>query len=91
MRPVVCFSRDERIMGWGRKVMVCSTGSIVSMLLIQPALLSGSERETVYADLALEFRAASAVPGSRPPRRGGRRGLRADPASPAARLARLLG
>ncbi len=39
----------------------------------------------------VEFRAASVVPGSRPPRRGGRRALRADPASPAARLARLLG
>jgi hypothetical protein len=91
VRPVVCFSRDERIMGWGRKVMICSTGSIVSMLLVQPAQLSASERETLCADLALEFRAASVVPGTRPPRRGGLRALRADPASPAARLARLLG
>ena len=87
---MVCFTRDERIMGWGRTVMVCSTASITSMLLTQATVLTTAEREALSADLGLAFRAAAVVPGTRPPRRGAHRAL-ADPSSPAGRLARLLG
>lgn len=91
VRPVVCIARDEPIMGWGRWVMVCSSGSLVSMLLTQATVLSEDERPALCADLALRFRAAAVAPGTRPPRRGGHRALSADPPSPAGRLVRLLG
>ena len=91
VKPVVCFARDERIMGWGRRVMVCSSASLVSMLLTQATVLSEDERAALCADLALRFRAAAVAPGSRPPRGGGHRAVPADPTSPAGRLVRLLG
>lgn len=91
VKPVVCFARDERIMGWGRRVMVCSSASLVSMLLTQATVLGEDERATLCADLALRFRAAAVAPGSRPPRGGGHRAVPADPSSPAGRLVRLLG
>ena len=91
VQPVVCFARDERIMGWGRRVLVCSSASLASMLLSQATVLSADVRAALSADLALQFRAAAVTPGTRPPRGGAHRAVPADPASPAGRLVRLLG
>jgi hypothetical protein len=67
IRPVVCFAREEMIMGWGRKVMVCSTASVVPMLRNQPTVVNAAERDALCASIEVAIRAANLVPGSRPP------------------------
>lgn len=67
IRPVVCFAREEMIMGWGRKVMVCSTASVVPMLRTQPSVVTAGERDALCASIEVAIRAAKLVPGSRPP------------------------
>jgi len=37
--PVLCFVRDEPVVGWARDVMVCSTGNVVDLLLSRPPIL----------------------------------------------------
>jgi hypothetical protein len=67
LRPVVCFTREEMIMGWGRQVMVCSTASVVAMMSNQPTVVSVAERDALCASIEVSIRAASLVPGTRPP------------------------
>jgi hypothetical protein len=92
VQPVVCFPREDKIMGWGRRVMVCSTGSVVPMLLSHPALITPAARAAVCERLALEERAASVGPGSRPPTGNAPRHRASDaPARKPGVLARLFG
>lgn len=73
VRPVLCFARDERIMGWGRNVMVCSTSTLVPMLLTHPTVLSAGEQEAVCQDLEGMIRSATVAFAERSIRRAGPR------------------
>lgn len=65
LRPVVCFSREEMIMGWGRKVMVCSTASVVTMMQNQPTVVTPGERDALCASIEVAISAANLLPGNR--------------------------
>jgi hypothetical protein len=39
VQPVLCFVRDDRLTGWARDVMVCSTANLVEMLTTRPEVL----------------------------------------------------
>jgi hypothetical protein len=67
LRPVVCFAREEMIMGWGRKVMVCSSASVVAMMQNQPTVVNAAERDALCASIEVAIRAANLLPDSRPP------------------------
>src|SRR3954452_18377998 len=41
--PVLCFVREEELVGWARDVMVCSTANVSQMLLSRPAVMSVAE------------------------------------------------
>jgi hypothetical protein len=83
IRPVVCFAREEMIMGWGRKVMVCSSASVVSMMQGQPAVVNAAERDALCASVEVAIRAANLEPGTRPPGMVRPRHLEEKPAEPA--------
>lgn len=80
VHPVLCFARDESIMGWGRSVMVCSTSTIVPMLLTHPAVLSPTERQTLSRQLGAWSRALSQAASAGPVRRTPPRHSSAAPA-----------
>lgn len=74
--PVLCFVRDEVIVGWARDVMVCSTSNITDMLLSRPPVLDEDTRRKICLGLDLSLRSAAAVSttvdsplGTAPPRR----------------------
>ncbi len=61
--PVLCFVSTERVVGWARDVMVCSTANVAPMLASRPVVLTlGQVRE---ASLALDasLRGAGPAPG----------------------------
>jgi hypothetical protein len=43
IKPVLCFVRDEDLRGWSRDVMLCSTSTILEMLLTRPPVLQPAE------------------------------------------------
>jgi hypothetical protein len=61
VRPVVCVDQEDLLMGWARKVMVCSPSSLVPMILTHPDAFNARDRARVTADLALEMRTAGPV------------------------------
>lgn len=68
--PVLCFVRDEAIVGWARDVMVCSTSNITDMLLSRPPVLDEETRRKICLGLDLSLRNATAVSTTRPSPRG---------------------
>jgi hypothetical protein len=71
VRPVLCFARDERIMGWGRNVMVCSTSTLVPMLLTHPTVLDYAERQLICANVEAMIRASVPAVEQRSHRKAG--------------------
>jgi hypothetical protein len=61
VRPVVCVDHEDQVMGWARKVMVCSPSSLVPMILTHPDALNAKDRARVTSELALELRAAGSA------------------------------
>jgi hypothetical protein len=61
VQPVLCFAREESIMGWGRKVMVCSTATLAPMLLTYPMVLGPAERRMLARDLGAWVRAVAEI------------------------------
>lgn len=57
--PVICFVRDEAIVGWARDVMVCATDNLVTMLASRPRVMSPEEVRTVAQHLDVQFRQAA--------------------------------
>lgn len=57
--PVLCFVRDESLVGWARDVMVCSTDNLVEMLTSRRAVLTDPQRQQVALDLDASLRAAT--------------------------------
>ena len=72
VRPVVCVDQEDQLMGWARKVMVCSPSSLVPMILTHPDAFNASDRVRVTAELALELRTAGSARAQSPRRRAPR-------------------
>ena len=51
VHPVLCFSRDDHIDGWARDVMVCSTTTLVPMLVSRKPVLNTAEVTDVVTTL----------------------------------------
>ncbi len=64
--PVLCFVRDEKLAGWSRDVMVCSTGNIGELLTTRRVVLSAADRLEASMQLDAQFRAAGVTTGSVP-------------------------
>lgn len=85
VRPVLCFVRDEPVSGWARDVMVCSSPTLVPMLLSRPVILTPPQVREIVAALAVGTRAAteptpplrSRARRSRAPQRRAKQGRRA--------------
>ncbi|MEQ4521419.1 nuclease-related domain-containing protein [Nocardioides kribbensis] len=46
--PVLCFVREERVEGWARDVMVCSTSTLTEMLLSRPTVLEREQLRQIW-------------------------------------------
>lgn len=68
--PVLCFVRDETVVGWARDVMVCSTSNIAEMLLSRPPVLDEETRRKICLGLDLSLRSATSMSTTRPSPRG---------------------
>lgn len=68
--PVLCFVRDQTIVGWARDVMVCSTSNITEMLMSRPPVLDEETRRKICLGLDLSLRNATAMSATRPSPRG---------------------
>lgn len=66
-RGVLCFVRDEPIVGWCFDVMMCSTHNLREMLTSRPDVLSPEQVRLAAIELDLAFRAGAQSPA--PPRR----------------------
>ena len=64
--PVLCFARDERVTGWARDVMVCSTSTVVEMLTSREPVLPPEVRRDAAMWLDAQSRPAG-VRGRRRP------------------------
>ncbi len=84
VRPVLCFVRDEPMRGWARDVMVCSTPTLLEMLLTRPHVLGPKAvdhlRWTLDAEMASAVAPTPEFPSSgrrrsstRPSRGAGRK------------------
>jgi hypothetical protein len=90
---VLCFVRPERIEGWARDVMVCSTQNLAAMLATRPPVLGPESITRVTTILQWQLASASApTPGRLSPRARPARSPRRPPAArPGARkLARRV-
>ena len=68
--PVLCFVRDERVAGWARDVVVCSTANLVEMLTTRPVRLTSDQVRTVSWQVdALLREAGTAAAARQGPRR----------------------
>lgn len=65
--PVLCLVREERVSGWVRDVMICSTLTLPEMLLTRPASLGADERAEVWTRLNLALNSARELPAPRRP------------------------
>ena len=63
--PVLCLVREERVSGWVRDVMICSTLTLPEMLLTRPASLGADERAEVWTRLNLALNSARELPAPR--------------------------
>lgn len=91
--PVLCFHRDERLAGWARDVMVCSTVNVANMLGSRQTVLTAEQVRD--ASLALEASLSQALPASHVSSRRSRTGVppvlptRARASTPAPTTTRL--
>ncbi len=58
--PVLCFHREERLAGWARDVMVCSTANVVNMLGSRHTVLTPEQVRD--ASIALDASLSGAAP-----------------------------
>ena len=49
--PVLCFDREERVSGWVRGVLVCTTGNLVDRLTKQPKVWEPAQVDQMFAQL----------------------------------------
>lgn len=63
--PVLCLVREERVSGWVRDVMICSTLTLPEMLLTRPASIGADERVEVWTRLNLALDSARELPAPR--------------------------
>ena len=77
--PVLCFVREERIAGWARDVMVCSTPNVAHMLTSRLTVLTPQQvaEAVLTLEVGLQQAAATTEPGRA--RRGVRSSAGADP------------
>jgi len=93
---VLCFVRDEPLTGWARDVMVCSTGTLTTVLLSRPSVLSAEDvRRSVDAITLMAVRqppvAASPAEARQPtPRRTTGKRRRGRPVAALVGLTALL-
>lgn len=59
VRSVLCFVRDEPVVGWCYDVMLCSTTNLREMLLTRPAVLSPEQVRAAAVELDVAFRGAA--------------------------------
>lgn len=70
--PVLCFIREEPIVGWARDVMICSSANVVEMLLSRPVVLSAEARQRICLGLDIGLSAAGRSREAATPWPGGR-------------------
>lgn len=68
VHPVVCFTREEPLTGRSREVLVCSSSTLVQLLLSRPRVLSEDEAREAWLRLDMQLRAASSAPTTSRPR-----------------------
>ena len=66
-QPVVCFAREEGLVGWAEGVLVCSTSNLVQMLSSRPRLLSPEQVQQLSRELDAALEPASADAAPTPP------------------------
>lgn len=71
VHPVLCFVGDSELRGWSRDVMLCSTGTLMEMLLSRSAVLA--PRDVEHLRLALDIGLQSATAPTAPTQRPGAR------------------
>lgn len=59
VHPVLCFVRDEPVSGWARDVRVCSTSTVVEMLLSRSPVLTREGVQQLTLDIGLHVRSAT--------------------------------
>jgi len=62
VKPVLCFVRDEQLVGWTYDVLVCSTATLLTMLLSRPTVLTPVQRGKVALELDASLRTATPRP-----------------------------
>lgn len=65
--PVLCFIRDERVLGLVDDVMVCSTGNLVNLLRSRPATLDGEQVQAVADRLSVRLERVGEATGGLTP------------------------
>lgn len=83
VRPVICFTGERDLRGWARDVMVCSTSTLLDLVLTRPVVLTPDQVRLATAELQAQLSAA-ADPASRPspPRSPRSTGAAAVPPAP---------
>lgn len=79
VHPVLCFTRDEQVVGFARDVMVCSTSTLLWMLTSRPPVLSTEVRRAAALELDGSLR-SMAEPAAYVPARTSRGRVQARPA-----------
>ncbi len=59
VRPVLCFAREEKLSGWMRDVMICSTSNVKRMLTSRPPVLDRARVKEVATRLDMQLRSAT--------------------------------
>jgi hypothetical protein len=62
VRSVLCFERDEPVVGWCYDVMLCSTSNLREMLTRRPQMLTPDEITLASIELDLAFRSTPPSP-----------------------------
>ena len=66
--PVLCFVRDDKLTGWSRDVVVCSTANLLTYLLSRPEVLTADQVGVASLELDAGFRSAAATTQQQPSR-----------------------
>ncbi|MET1059994.1 MAG: nuclease-related domain-containing protein [Nocardioides sp.] len=62
-QPMICFATAESVNGRSREVVVCSTGTLVDVLISRPQVLNAGQVRQVAGEVQEQFRAAEAAAG----------------------------